>query len=287
MARQVLAPRMRDVLRAAYRIRAALLGRHVAHDVGQVYCDGVDGLETYWRHYAKAVQRGWYAAAAHYFWRFLSAVDFCRHTGPDSVPMEVPTVRQLYDDLLALYSEPLFTEVTVTPSMEAAHARAKPFGVSVTTHDIVLEGTYFGRFEIFLADVFNVLAPIVRVVALEPQYCPTSPDTSHPHVYRGVLCLGDGLPIVAAALRSGRIYDYFLIVARILGTYSEAAAYHPIRRWKSAGLDVEEVCHACGFSDDPSELCQCDRCGAWVCTFCIDDEMSGNVCIDCASVLSS
>jgi len=164
---------------------------------------------------------------------------------------QLPRVRDLYEDLVALQDE--FEEVACTLSART---------LSVTTAPIVLEGRKLGRFCIELEWDCLGAPPDYRVVALEPSPAEEDELVTHPHVREESLCAGDGLGALQAALAAGRLYDFFLIVSRILNTYSRGQAYVELANWEC------RQCADCGSSVADADCCYCYGCDATLCSDC-------------------
>ena len=91
--------------------------------------------------------------------------------------------------------------------------------LSVTTDRIVLEGINLGSFKIRLDWHLLGFSSAYRVMALDPNPAAKNEDITHPHVQDGNLCEGEGRSAVQAALEECRLYDFFLLVSRLLHTY--------------------------------------------------------------------
>jgi hypothetical protein len=63
---------------------------------------------------------------------------------------------------------------------------------------------------------------------------------THPHVCNGQLCEGDGAAPIKAALGSGRLLDFFVLVGQILETYNDASAHVTLDNWEGRS------CNDCG-----------------------------------------
>jgi len=164
---------------------------------------------------------------------------------------QLPRVRDLYEDLVALQDE--FEEVACTLSART---------LSVTTAPIVLEGRQLGRFCIELEWDCMGAPPDYRVVALEPSPPQEDELVTHPHVREESLCAGYGRGALQAALAAGRLCDFFLIVSRILNTYSRGQAYVELANWECS------QCADCGCSVADADCCYCYGCDATLCSDC-------------------
>lgn len=196
----------------------------------------------------------------------------------------VVAARDIYEDLLALDDE--FAGKIV-------FARRRCL-LSVDTEPVELEGRHLGAFRITLDWSAMSDSRPYTVVALDPRPAACDPETTHPHVQGKHLCEGDGSGAVRAALRGGRLLDFFQIVDRILHSYNPESPYVSLDRWDGvvcqdcdAALDGEQDndgCTACG-----RDLCcecayHCGECRVSLCSGCAtacqlcDDPL----CADCA-----
>ena len=140
--------------------------------------------------------------------------------------------------------------------------------IRVTTEPIVLEGIYLGPFQIYL-DVGRLgHSSPYRVVALDPQPAACNESVTHPHVQDETLCEGEGRTAIGAALDSGRIGDFFLIVSQLLATYAQGDAYVEMRDWEG------RPCCECGSLAHEEDRFDCDQCGDVLCgdrtVMCLD-----------------
>jgi len=161
----------------------------------------------------------------------------------------LPTARFLYEELLAVAEE--FDGIAVAGRE-----------VIVTTDAIVLEDISLGRFAIHLEiERLGTDAPF-RIEALEPNPASSSTSTTHPHVHDERLCAGEGRAALTAALAAGHLYDFFLIVDRILHTYAEGAAYVELAEWHGI------PCHDCAVAVAPDDVYVCNDCDESLCSNC-------------------
>ena len=226
--------------------------------------DGRD-LERAARRLALADARGWSSAAsvARADCRRLAAAatdrlaDYGRALDRSARSARVQPPREVAADLAALADE--FAEVAI-------ELRGKT--VSVTTDRVVLEGVDLGRFKIVL-HWGRGGGLDYEVVALDPNPAGSDESVTHPHVRGESLCEGEGRVPIARALEDGRLYDLFLLVRGVLGTYNPGSAYVPLSRWEGA------PCTDCGSTADAGDSCSCDRCGSDLCLDC------GSGCADC------
>ena len=153
--------------------------------------------------------------------------------------------------------------------------------LAVTTEPITLEGVYLGPFEIQL--FLNGLArdepySAYDIVALDPQPANCNTDVTHPHVNDQKLCAGDATTPISAALSTGRICDFFLLVRAVLTTYNGSSPYVSLNDWHGTS------CYDCGYTvgGDESRWCTscdhdyCDDCASY-CHVC--DETTCNGCL--------
>lgn len=147
----------------------------------------------------------------------------------------------------------------------------------VTTDPITLEEVALGPFEVRL-DLRGLGSPDrgapYRVHALQPNPPAGHDHVTHPHVSGERLCEGEASAI-RAALESGRLSDFFLLVRGVLTTYNPASPYVSLEDWDAS------ACAECG---DRGETWACDACGNEVCdncgVYCTATETT--VCVGCA-----
>jgi hypothetical protein len=120
-----------------------------------------------------------------------------------------------------------------------------------------------GRFEIVLPwqGMATRWAPY-SVLALDPRPATANSEVTHPHVQDERLCEGDGAAAVRAALVSGRLLDFFTVVAQILATYNAGSAYVTLENWFGT------PCTDCGDSVDDDHGSVCEHCESEVCDNC-------------------
>lgn len=163
---------------------------------------------------------------------------------------EVPTLRLLYEELVATAAE--FEGVELTEAE-----------LSITTDSVSLDEIELGRFQIRLhLDRLGNDMPY-SVTALEPNPATSCSETTHPHVNAGRLCPGEGRSAINAALIEGRLFDFFTIVDRILHTYASGSAYVELDRWYGVS------CHDCDSTIDEEDACTCTHCEERVCGDCL------------------
>jgi hypothetical protein len=197
----------------------------------------------------------------------------CRSRGP--APLPTPTFRILAADLEQLKDE-------FGPWAYHRDERA----LSVATDPIELEGVYLGPFEIklFLGDLIEASrsAPYC-VIALDPHPAATSEQVTHPHVSNDGLCAGDASAAITAALASGRLCEFFLLVRSVLNTYNPHSPFVSLSDWDG------EPCTDCGrpMSDDDRYWCArceqdfCDECTN--CCGCCDQILCRSCLEECAA----
>jgi len=135
--------------------------------------------------------------------------------------------------------------------------------IRVLTEPIALEGIQLGPFRIVLHWDRIGTKGAYKVIAEEPR-CPSGrEDVTHPHVCERRLCEGDGAAPIQAALASGRLLDFFVLVRQILETYNSASAHVALDHWEGTS------CKDCGSWLSPEEGSTCERCDDTVCGECI------------------
>jgi hypothetical protein len=172
--------------------------------------------------------------------------------GP-SVASSIVSSREIANELLALEGE--FDEVLID---------LKPHCVTALTAGLALEGIDLGRFRIVLtwSRIGQGQLPY-SVYAQEPSHPPDREDVIHPHVMDHKLCEGDGAAAIKAALNSGRLYDFFVLVRQILGTYNPESAYVSLGDW---GGSIS--CAGCGVTMSEDDYSLCERCNDRICSEC-------------------
>ena len=172
------------------------------------------------RRIAKYRTRGFTAAAhrlreeANSVLRRLVAELECMRRSASWRPAPAPSLRDIVAELDRLVDE--FGEWHYDPAEQA---------VSVVTDAIELDGVYLGPFEIklLLGDLIETRGSTpYRVNALDPHPAATNEEVTHPHVSGGSLCAGDASAALTAALASGRLCEFFLLVRSVLTTYNLA-----------------------------------------------------------------
>ncbi len=164
-----------------------------------------------WFYSLENLERIWMQKIAHFQNAVTARVELFLET---IRPREVTSFREIYNDLVALDDE--FDEVDYD---------LRSHTIAVNTGPIVLEELYLGPFQIRLNWGDLDSSPAYTVIALEPNCASVNEDTVHPHVENDQLCEGDGSEKIAAALRNGCLFEFFLLVRQILETYNDANAY--------------------------------------------------------------
>jgi hypothetical protein len=218
-----------------------------------------------------ARQRGWLVAHERVLGRLARALGDCRRQLEETedslgeVRRRPATTREIFDDLVALDDE--FFEV----SFDAA---AKE--VLVVTEPVALDGFDLGRFAIVLNwSQTSCRSGAYRIESFDGRSSGVDEDVGHPHVRDGSLCEGDARPAILAALASGRIFDFFAVVARTLATYNAHNAFLTVDRWHGA------ACADCGSFVDDDDRTSCERCESELCDAC------ALACQDCGRSLCS
>lgn len=271
---------MTGVNKQLMRIAVAVEGQltEYSHASLTMPSDQVQRCERLMRQFNVARQRHWFAAASRIRDRLRVAISELR-TSLQTVDRAVVdhrnapsvcTLPHIYDDLVSLHDE--FTDVRVD---------IKTRQISITTAPIELEDVYPGRFEIQLTwnDLRNGHPRNYRVVALDPVPAAANDSVTHPHVQDESLCEGDGHLPILNALRQGRLYDFFMIVANLLRTYNSGSPYVALSDWHG----VE--CSACGCTACEDDIRSCEKCETNLCSDCCEfcEDCSGSFCSECCS----
>jgi hypothetical protein len=223
-----------------------------------------------------ARHRGWHAAARQLNADLAYEVEYCRQRlgefarqlQQQTIPKNLPTESDIFRDIMAVYDE--FPEKEV--DLQSGE-------ISVTTDPIVLEETYLGPIQVRLD--WNRLGSHqpYRVVALDPHPAATNEAVTHPHVQEERLCEGEGRAGIDSALNMGRLCDFFLIVSRLLSTYTRGSAYTELDDWEGTR------CQDCGSVTGEDDRCRCDRCDVDLCGECCSgcQGCERSLCSDCMS----
>jgi len=210
--------------------------------------------------------------------RYELARDRCwHHAAHQTLNQLQPALKSLQQDLLQLNAS-----LEVPPRMVTASARdiladlralrdefedvtidRKQKEMSVTTEAICLQNIDLGRFEIRLNYTnYSDDAGHYRVIALDPNPACSNDSVTHPHVQEEDLCEGEGHAAIDIALRQGRLYDFFTIVANLLRTYNDGSPYVALSAWQAVN------CTDCGHAMDADERSDCEKCDTPVCEDC-------------------
>jgi hypothetical protein len=213
------------------------------------------------------------------------------HTNNDSEPV---ILREIFADLLQLSEE--FDKVDI--DFEGRR-------ISVEIEPVTLKDIYLGPFQVQL-HLSALSRPsregTYKVIALDPHPASSNDAVTHPHVRDEELCEGDARAGILAALRAGRLSDFFILVRSVLQTYNPGSPYVALGDWEGgitchdcgyvAGEDSSRYCDGCNydFCDDCMSYCrQCDdsRCRGCLenCSACDEPTCSGcgNTCKGCKS----
>ncbi|MGB2820371.1 MAG: hypothetical protein WBF17_05285 [Phycisphaerae bacterium] len=288
-------PSERQLLRAALGIREQLqgirytrtqtLGRHT----GQL-TSALTQLDALRRKLHLAYVRGWNAAAGRIAERIARTISdlpyYLRNVeqGVAALEVTIPSARDLLADLRQLKEE--FPSVSYGPQDGA---------LTVAIEPVELEGLFLGEFEIHLDTTSlgdDQPNSAYRVVALDPQPAVSNSSVTHPHVSDERLCAGDATTPIRAALSTGRICDFFMIVRSVLTTYNGSSPYVSVEDWLGTACydcgctvnnDETNWCSSCehDFCSDCSSCCR--RCDDTTCLGCLDDcpVCSESVCPSC------
>ncbi|MBL1217354.1 MAG: hypothetical protein D8M59_07645 [Planctomycetes bacterium] len=204
----------------------------------------------------------------------IHALDTVRSHLRESV-RPAPTVRQLYEELLAAQDEHGEVEY------DTADMR-----ISVTTEPITLEGIYLGPFRIdLLIDEITRSEPIrwFYIEALDPNPAAANEDITHPHIDSGRLCVGDAMYPISNALLDGRLSDFFSIVKCVLTTYNPDSPYVKLEDWEG------EPCTSCSYVMNEDCRHWCEACEGDFCDECISScaSCSNSYCCGCLDTCPS
>ena len=217
--------------------------------------------ENLLRRMRRARQHGWQLAAQrlqrdlretlHRLRSELTLID--RMLEPSRNESHSASAGDIYADLAALHEE--FDEVSFD-------RRGRTF--SVSTEPIELEGVYLGPFEIRLdwSDLVEGHPYNYRVTALDANPAAANDSVTHPHVQDEIVCEGEGRQPIRKALKQGRLFDFFVIVANLLRTYNSDSPHVSLADWHG----VE--CADCGTTVCDDERSTCQRCVATLCGEC-------------------
>ena len=168
--------------------------------------------------------------------------------------IDVPSVPEIYEELVAADEE--FAGLAYQKEGDL---------LAVSTDPIGLDGVYLGEFQIqlyvtSLADMrYN---SVYGVVALDPHPATSNECVTHPHVSDERLCAGDAGAAIQAALTSGRICDFFVLVRSVLTHYNPSSPYVSLENWSGT------PCSDCGYVASGDDLCTCSHCEEDFCSEC-------------------
>jgi hypothetical protein len=253
-------------MRAAMAIQRQLARRRPISELQELPCAAFKRCERAFQLLELAHQRGWQAAAIVCRDRIRWALEDLRRQVEAShwELCHMPTaghvsLREIFEDLDALEGE--FDQVRVD---------LKRRQIGATTHPIQLDGVYLGSFEIVLDwGQLGHSSSCYEVIALDPHPAAADSSVSHPHARDNQLCEGEASSAIRAALGSGRLLDFFTIVARTLETYNGESAFVSLDRWSGS------PCADCGGLADEVDSCECTTCERDVCSNC------GSSCARC------
>src|SRR5690606_18801456 len=99
-----------------------------------------------------------------------------------------------------------------------------------------------------------------------------------PHVQDEGLCEGEGRQTLRSALEQGRLFEFFLVVERILNTYNAGSAYVSLDEWNGVS------CDDCGRTTNEDDSVSCQECGTCSCDDCYRycESCSESFCAGCA-----
>ena len=241
----------------------------------------LDELQRVRRLLALCVTRQWLAASANCAEQVARVTRnlpyLCQETQKtvDAPEPLIPTVRDVLQELLQAEEE--FDRICYYPEDNV---------LSVVTEAIELEGVYLGDFEIQLQiDVIGEPRSrgAYKVVALDPHPSTRNEEVTHPHVSGERLCAGDAGAAIDAAIASGRVCDFFVLVRSVLTNYNPNSPYVALEDWNG------QACSDCGsvVSDDNTYFCTtceedfCEDCSSY-CTYC--EETTCLSCLDTCPV---
>jgi hypothetical protein len=259
----------RPLTRIALAIQRQLESRRPINRLSLLSTDSLKRSRRLLEHVQLVEQRGWSAAAVLCRKRLRGAFEQLKREIEAALDeLAAPTVRPLaplrdiYEDLVALADE--FREVQIS---------LKERQISVVTDPVELDGVFLGRFRILLDyERLHEASACYEIIALEPHPAASDESVVHPHARDGSLCEGEAFGPIRAALSNGRLWDFFMVVARTLASYNPDSAFVTLDRWHG------RTCADCGYTsadDDDGSSCQ-----ACECDLCCD---CGACCISCGA----
>lgn len=173
----------------------------------------IDGLKALRRRLSLCRERGFFAAgmrvrseATHLLNALCYEVEASARLA-EGPRQSVPTFRDVVSELQQVEDE--FGEWQYHSDEQS---------LIVATEPVELDGVYLGPFEIklFLQDLDRAgrIAPYC-LRALDPHPAAMNEEVTHPHVSGDMLCAGDASTAIKAALMSGRLCEFFLLVRAV------------------------------------------------------------------------
>ncbi len=260
----------RQALRAAVKIRDHLLGPTRCAQQAALPQDAWEELGRTMKRLRYTERLGWQAASQSLLvdfeytaGRLQREIEVLRRNLASScTPKLVTSASEIAADLIALEDE-----------FESVELDLKARSATVLTASITLEDVSLGPFRIVL-HWEHIGRTCAYVVSAEEPNCPAErEDITHPHVNDNHLCEGEGAAPIKAALSTGRLLDFFVLIRQILGTYNPESAHVSLANWHG-GVS----CSGCGTSVSDDDYSSCERCDD---RFCSDCTWSCNSCGDC------
>jgi hypothetical protein len=158
------------------------------------------------------------------------------------------------------------SEIAAVAALEAEFEEVdllKGRRISVVTAPIKLEDVYLGPFESHSGGTGSAMP---RPTQSLPRTRPTrkTARTSAIHMSRtSSFVRGEGTATIKAALTSGRLYDFFILVRQVLGTYNPDSAYVTLANWHGNGS-----CACCDYLLAHDGGSYCERCHDHACEDC-------------------
>jgi hypothetical protein len=152
--------------------------------------------------------------------------------------------------------------VTLDEEFETVRIDLRQNLIVVATDDIELDGMNLGPYEIRLDVTRLNKSPSYTIRSLDENQAASDSSVCHPHVSQNRLCEGDGQVAIHAALREGRLLDFFVVVNQILATYNSDSAYVSLDHWG------ETDCRGCGELVDGDNWSSCENCQDQLCSYC-------------------
>lgn len=270
----------RHAVRLASRIHEHLLGPAHARRLPPLPQATWQNVCQLCQRFEHVSQRGWHTAAKTLQYDVFYSVgrlqreleDLQSQSFLDHTPDLVASPRDIMGDLLALRDE--FDEFQI--DFEEGTLTAVTDPIIFDRHDL-------GSFQIVLHWAQIGKSRPYFTVPSDPYRPEGDADVSHPHVREDVLCEGEGAASIRAALRSGRLLDFFTLVRQILETYNADSAYVTLDRWSGV------ACRDCAFRMSTEDHGTCERCDAPLCEDCMSHCLGCDqyVCSGCRSDCSA